>query len=253
MQPVRLARLAKGMCIHCGKCKAANGPKKRCDKCLEVSRAYTKANRTKAALVREQRAAAGLCTYCGKSKATHGKRCTRCRDRDNAKHKEWLKREMAERKAKGMCKSCGKNAIAKRSVTRCNDCLSRESARLGARQVRSNAYARSYYQKLKLQVIDHYSDGTRACKCCGENELLFLSIDHVNNDGALHREVYGVKGGIPLFRFLIKNKFPAGFQILCFNCNHGKHLGGGICPHQKDVAVTKDGNTENCSRRCCKN
>lgn len=254
MKPTRTraTRAFKGLCIHCGKCAAENGPKKRCNACLELTRAYTKANRGKMKLVREQRAAAGLCMYCGKTEATRGKRCERCRERDNAKHREWLARSTAERNARGICKSCGKNKIAKRSVTRCNDCLSRESARNGEQQVRQNANSRAYYQRLRLQVIDHYSAGTRCCKCCGENELLFLTIDHINNDGALHRQVFGVKGGIPLFRFLIKNNFPEGFQILCWNCNYGKHLGGGVCPHQKAVSTTTTNKTKNSSQRSSK-
>ena len=27
--------------------------------------------------------------------------------------------------------------------------------------------------------------------------------------------------------------FPEGFQILCFNCNAGKHRNGGRCPHEQ--------------------
>jgi hypothetical protein len=27
------------------------------------------------------------------------------------------------------------------------------------------------------------------------------------------------------------NGFPAGFQVLCFNCNQGRRLNHGVCPH----------------------
>ena len=66
------------------------------------------------------------------------------------------------------------------------------------------------------------------CVCCGETEPLFLTIDHVMNDGyAMPRASYN-----RMSRWLIKNDFPDGFQLLCMNCNHGKHRNGGICPHQ---------------------
>ncbi len=36
-----------------------------------------------------------------------------------------------------------------------------------------------------------------------------------------------------LYRWIIKNNFPEEFQILCFNCNSGRHINGGICPHEE--------------------
>ena len=35
--------------------------------------------------------------------------------------------------------------------------------------------------KLRALVIEHYGD---RCSCCGESEIKFLAIDHINNDGA---------------------------------------------------------------------
>ncbi len=232
----RATRAAAGLCIYCGKNKAVNGPTKRCPVCLVKSREYSQSRRDLLKRLREEWVAAGLCMYCGKRKATHGKRCKKCRDRDNAKHREWLKRATTSRKAAGLCKACGKKPICLRSITRCSDCLTRESSRNGEKQVRQNAYQREYYQRLKLQIIDHYTAGKRVCACCGEADLRFLSIDHCNNDGAAHRKAFGVVGGIPLFRFIIKNNFPPDFQILCYNCNCGKHHNGGVCPHMETKA-----------------
>jgi hypothetical protein len=36
-----------------------------------------------------------------------------------------------------------------------------------------------------------------------------------------------------VLRYIIKNNYPDDFQILCANCNWGKQLNGGVCPHQK--------------------
>ncbi len=83
--------------------------------------------------------------------------------------------------------------------------------------------------KIRNMVIQHY--GGR-CICCGETEPLFLSLDHINNDGASHRKKIGVFGGAEFYEWVLKNKFPARLQILCHNCNIGKHRNGGFCPHK---------------------
>src|SRR6185437_3365212 len=85
-----------------------------------------------------------------------------------------------------------------------------------------------YTQKLRSKVLDHYG---WMCSCCREIEPLFLCIDHKNNNGAAHRRELGSRSSSALYRYLIKNDFPDEFQTLCFNCNHGKKINGGECPH----------------------
>jgi hypothetical protein len=80
---------------------------------------------------------------------------------------------------------------------------------------------------LKRKVVDHYGG---FCACCGECEFIFLQIDHVNNDGATHRIETGGSGSAT-YAWLIRNGYPDGFQVLCANCNLGKQINGGICPH----------------------
>ena len=96
-------------------------------------------------------------------------------------------------------------------------------------------YNRNYRHMIKNQVFLHYGNGVPQCSCCGELEMVFLTIDHI--DG---REKYEHKyrnAGYKLYAWLIKNNFPDGFQILCWNCNWAKHRLGS-CPHQhKDVPV----------------
>lgn len=77
--------------------------------------------------------------------------------------------------------------------------------------------------------------GGYTCSCCGVTEPRFLTLDHVDNDGAEHRRVLqGNRAGAALYRWIIKNEFPPKFQVLCYNCNCGKNVNGGVCPH-KDV------------------
>jgi hypothetical protein len=52
-----------------------------------------------------------------------------------------------------------------------------------------------------------------ACACCGEVERKFLTIDHVNDDGAEHRRQHNV--AVRLYRWIIKTGFPEDIQILC--------------------------------------
>jgi hypothetical protein len=81
-------------------------------------------------------------------------------------------------------------------------------------------------QKRKDEVYNAY--GGYICKCCGETDAIFLTIDHVNNDGYLHRKQFKTD----IYSWLRTNGYPAGFQVLCWNCNRAKHYNDGICPHQ---------------------
>src|ERR1700676_3436135 len=46
-------------------------------------------------------------------------------------------------------------------------------------------YAQSQrHQNIKQMIMKAYGG---KCECCGENEMLFLSVDHINCDGAEHR------------------------------------------------------------------
>jgi len=89
------------------------------------------------------------------------------------------------------------------------------------------------YVQLKIDVLTHYSGGIPKCKCCGERGIPFLTIDHINGDGAKHRrEIDPEKkmGGNGFYYWLKKNNYPPGFQILCANCNFAKR-NFDSCPH----------------------
>lgn len=79
------------------------------------------------------------------------------------------------------------------------------------------------------------------CACCGETEKIFLTLDHIKNDGASHRiKLYGRRVGstYALYRAIKREGFPKDrYQILCMNCNFGKQRNGGICPHQQKPAA----------------
>lgn len=67
------------------------------------------------------------------------------------------------------------------------------------------------------------------CECCGETEMAFLSLDHINGGGHRERLALGNSG---LFRKLRSEGWPRdGFRLLCMNCQFGT-LNGRTCPHQ---------------------
>lgn len=83
---------------------------------------------------------------------------------------------------------------------------------------------------LRLEVINHYSNGDIKCACCGEKHIEFLIIDHIYGNGNKHRKEIG-KSSTDYYRWIIKNNFPNIFQILCHNCNMAKGFYG-YCPHE---------------------
>jgi hypothetical protein len=102
-------------------------------------------------------------------------------------------------------------------------------------KVCSKECAREHYRKLKIECFEHY--GGVICVCCKETEICFLSLDHENNDGSERRRLDSGrqkgKGGNFFYRWLKKNGYPdMGLRVLCHNCNHGRFINGGICPHQ---------------------
>lgn len=95
---------------------------------------------------------------------------------------------------------------------------------------------KKYYNKHKLDVFEHYG---RVCSCCGESEYDFLSIDHINNDGHLEKWPSGrIISGKQLYQKIVKAGFPDTYQVLCMNCNFGKRMNNGICPHKNKKVLT---------------
>lgn len=87
---------------------------------------------------------------------------------------------------------------------------------------------KKHLQNVKKEVFDHYGN---FCHCCGETEPKFLTIDHINGDGAKHRKEVGE--GSTFYSWLVKNNFPNGFRTLCYNCNIGRK--NGPCPHEEKM------------------
>lgn len=91
-------------------------------------------------------------------------------------------------------------------------------------------YVRLSQARLRDEVYSVYGG---ECICCGEREPRFLTLDHIDGGGTRHRQEVG--WGSKFYRWLKREGFPPIVQVLCFNCNNGRHLNGGVCPHQEHV------------------
>jgi hypothetical protein len=143
---------------------------------------------------------AGMCTFCGKRPPKIGKsRCSIC----NAGRAAYYHQRIKDNKC-----PCGVTLVTGK---RCSACL---------RKSQESHYA------MVADVIGYYGG---KCACCGQSELIYLTIDHINGGGNAHAREIG--RGVALYRWLRRYGFPEGFQVLCANCNHGRARNGGICPH----------------------
>ncbi len=88
-------------------------------------------------------------------------------------------------------------------------------------------------QKLRIDVFNMYGN---VCACCGETNLFFLEIDHVNNDGSVDRKKNG-KSRVGFLTRVLKNLQL--FQLLCSNCNQGKARNNGVCPHKTPNSIPR--------------
>lgn len=162
----------------------------------------------------KERRAEGLCK-CGRGQPVEGKkRCAECVKRDF----EWRKKRTELAREKGFCTRC----CIRPKVDDQQHCLECRE--------RDNATKRKIYQNNKALVYKQYGN---KCRCCGEDEQKFLQLDHVNNDGASHRREIGLRSGSLFHKWVIENNFPDNLQLLCANCNQGKLLNNGVCPHQE--------------------
>ena len=164
-------------------------------------------------LLRQQRLSTGMCSDCGAAPPVGNWRCQECLDKACRGQRSKFK----NRTAQGLCGKCGTPS----TNTRCPDCSKQ-----------ANVYAKTYRNKLTKQVISHYSKGTKQCHCCGETEMLFLTVDHINGGGRQDFIKYG--NSTNFYSHLVKTNYPMGFQVLCINCNFGRHRNNGVCPHQAD-------------------
>jgi hypothetical protein len=102
-----------------------------------------------------------------------------------------------------------------------------EKRRYEKHKIKRCMQQRKRHAERRLKILEHYG---RRCICCGETQIEFLSIDHVNGGGYKERKDRGIFG---LYQYIIKNNYPDRFRILCHNCNQSMGFYG-YCPHNKE-------------------
>ena len=121
--------------------------------------------------------------------------------------------------------------------------IAKEKARQSAPEYK--AERKKERDNTRLKILQYYSkrlskSNIPCCRCCGENSNIgFLALDHIAGKKEMDSEPELVELGYSsswnstaLLKWIIKNNFPKGFQILCHNCNLAKGFYG-KCPHQK--------------------
>lgn len=103
---------------------------------------------------------------------------------------------------------------------------------VGYKNEYADAHGDSYHklsnQRLRWDVLVHYSEDPPFCSCCGDKTYEFLSIDHINGGGRQHRIA---NNWSKLYQLLKSAGLPHGYRVLCHNCNQAiGHYG--FCPHQ---------------------
>jgi hypothetical protein len=108
----------------------------------------------------------------------------------------------------------------------CTNRVNRENSRRWRQENpdRERENSRRARQAARDAVLDHYG---RVCACPGCGATKRLTIDHVNGDGKAHRiALFGYNAeSYRMYRWLIEQGFPDGFQVLCGPCNSSKKNG----------------------------
>lgn len=103
---------------------------------------------------------------------------------------------------------------------------------------RKQLYGLRARRKSKTNALVAYSGQNPTCSChgCNEHRWEFLTIDHIDGNGAAHRRSLSSTrkvSGREFYVWLRKNNYPPGFRVLCMNCNFS--LGAyGYCPHENN-------------------
>lgn len=209
-------------CRNCGSCDACLGltapeGQKVCRTCRAAKpiesftlRGDTGGRRNQCIKCRNDKLGVGTCENCNKGFTRHSDQrtlCGRCRP-----------------PLTKPCLTCGAAFVGSMDQRRYCSTQCRETANVAQRKVTWAAE--------RLEILRAYSGPDPFCACCGETILTFLALDHIDGRGHAQRKELGGGG---FNTWLRREGFPAGFRVLCHNCNHGRELNGGICPH--DVLV----------------
>ena len=99
----------------------------------------------------------------------------------------------------------------------------------GPNPAHTSEYRDERWRAYRAEALVAYG-GT--CVCCGEDWYDFLHIDHIEHGTGNAQRAGGLYGNRLLW-WLRKHGYPAGYQVLCANCNHAKGMRRD-CPSHHD-------------------
>ena len=214
----------------------------------------------------------GLCPYCGKVKAKEFVTCYKCRKKNRAclcRQRSRARNEVIQRYG-GKCVCCGEahaallaidhkkgggNRHRQKMVSQlrlynsiiaagfptdyellCHNCNVRKDRPLkpDAEVVQSIRSRR----RLRREVLLYYSHGELKCACCGIDEYDILQLNHLNQAQRKTDYARFPKGGNELLTSLRRNRYPAGYSVLCASCNMGSAICGGRCPCHDPITAS---------------
>ena len=228
----------------CGKCNNSicGMSSSLCEKCLEGKRKKSKKRR-------RNRLQNGRCSSCNCIAKENRCLCEKCATQMREKY--WRNRALVFAAYGNKCVQCGESTPEFLQIDHIDG-----GGRRHRRSLSINFYAwliktrfpdgfqvlcancnQSKYQKRKTTVdkltcFNAY--GGAVCACCGEKDIRFLEMDHINNNGAEMRKLHGQHRKI--YRWLRVHDDPQGYQVLCSKCNWGKRFVS-ICPHKANNNV----------------
>lgn len=145
--------------------------------------------------------------------------------------------------AKGLCKPCYYDGYESSRPADCHPdkphladglcvtCYSKRKYELdpeAARRLARESHARMS-KRNREEMLEAYG-GKCACPKCPETNPAFLTLEHINGDGAAHRKAVGRGHTIADLR---RRGWPKdGYTLLCWNCNCATR-GGKTCPHME--------------------
>jgi hypothetical protein len=189
--------------------------------------------------------------------------CSRCYNRrwyhslGGREHRRAHHKEHVAHRVEGMICKCG-HPVGVKSAGACRRCYNREYRRawiktppglallarraekIRAKNLRydrahkeeSAARHRTVFASIRARVLAAYGG---CCVCCGEAEPRFLSVDHINGGGHLHRKAVG--SGCAFYYWLKRQGYPKDdFRLLCHNCNQAMKFRR-PCPHEEARVV----------------
>lgn len=181
------------------------------------------------------------CAACEQRRLAPFRKCTKCRcvrllaNFSNSKSGKFCR--------SSICRDCIRlKSAAYQSIPANKEKALETGRRWKARnKIKCGEYSRRGTNKLRLETITAYGG---KCKCCGESQPEFLTIDHIFNDGATDRKtLFRSKrtGGTSMYSYLKRNGWPKDrYQLLCYNCNCAKGFIG-ECPHAAKRRLLREG------------